>query len=294
MKRRIAASKGALAKALADWPEADIAAYLDRQADSYWLSADTETQVRHARMIREADRDDRKLAVETRVDTFQAVTEVTVYTADHPGLFARIAGAMAFCGANVVEARIFTSKDGMALDTFHIQDADDEAFRQPSRLAKLSVAIERTLYGEIRPHRELANKSSPYPTRSRVFTVEPVVLIDNNASASWTVIEVNGRDRPGLLNDLTRAFFELSLSIGSARIQTYGVRAVDVFYVRDLFGLKVTHAAKLKKIESALLSALMTPEQRRAAEKSAADRAPVRPPSRRKREGRRDRATATS
>ena len=266
---RAAEAKRQLRAALTDWSEKEIDAHFMRGYDAYWLSADTETHARHARIMREADRNERPLTIETRVDRFQAVTEVTVYTADHPGLFGRIAGAMAISGASIVDAKIFTTTDGMALDTFFIQDMEGNAFAQSGKLAKLSSAIEQTLSGSLRPQQRLSDQTSSYPLRTRIFTVEPVVLIDNNASNSWTVIEVNGRDRPGLLHDLTWTLFRLSLSIGSARIATYGERAVDVFYVRDMFGLKVTHAGKLKKIERELRDALMTPEQRAAAKKKA-------------------------
>ena len=266
---RVAEAKRQLAASLTDWSRDEIDAHLARGYDSYWLSADAETHARHARLMRAADRDGRPLTIETRIDQFQSITEMTLYTADHPGLFARITGAMAVSGANVVDARIFTTTDGMALDSFYIQDTAGGAFAQPSRLARLSAAIEQTLSGELRPQRTLEEQKSPYPVRARVFTVEPVVLVDNNASDSWTVIEVNGRDRPGLLHDLTWSLFRLSLSIGSARIATYGARAVDVFYLRDMFGLKITHHAKLKKIERQLREALATPDERDAAKKKA-------------------------
>jgi len=89
-----------------------------------------------------------------------------------------------------------------------------------------------------------------------VFTVEPRVIIDNTASATHTVVEVNGRDRPGLLYALTRALSGEDVQIGSAQIATYGESAVDVFYVKDIFGLKVTHEAKIERIREALLGAL--------------------------------------
>ena len=94
------------------------------------------------------------------------------------------------------------------------------------------------------------------PSRTEVFTVEPRVFIDNAASATRTVIEVNGRDRPGLLFDLTRTLRELSLSIASARITTFGERAVDVFYVKDMFGLKIHNQARLDAIRKQLLTVL--------------------------------------
>jgi [protein-PII] uridylyltransferase len=82
------------------------------------------------------------------------------------------------------------------------------------------------------------------------------VVVDNRASNAYTVLEVNGRDRPGLLHDVTAAISEQGLQIGSAHVTTYGVRAVDVFYVKDVFGLKVENERKLATLRDALLSAL--------------------------------------
>jgi [protein-PII] uridylyltransferase len=86
------------------------------------------------------------------------------------------------------------------------------------------------------------------------------VVIDNHASNTHTVLEVNGRDRPGLLHDVTAAISEQGLQIASAHVTTYGVRAVDVFYVKDVFGLKVENERKLTQLREALLTALATPE----------------------------------
>ena len=115
-----------------------------------------------------------------------------------PGLFSRIAGALAVCGANIVDARIMTMSNGMALDTLWVQDQDGTPFDRPDKLAKLAFVFENVLTGELKPHIAL-EKPPAFPSRTSVFTVPPRVLIDNQASASHTVIEVNGRDRPGLL-----------------------------------------------------------------------------------------------
>ena len=208
------------------------------------------------------------MTLNTRSDRFRAVTELTLYTADHPGLFARVAGAIAVVGGNIVDAKIFTTSDGMALDTFFLQDAEGRAFEQPSKLARLSAAIEQTLAGTMKPHQLLAKQGAGIPNRTRVFTVQPVVLVDNNASNTQTVIEVNGRDRPGLLLDLTYTLFNLSLSISSAHIATYGERAVDVFYVKDMFGLKVTQKSRLGQIERQLLKVLGGGEEGEARERT--------------------------
>ncbi len=255
---RIAAAIEDLRGRLSDWKKKDIDAYVERHFDSYWLSNTPEKLEYDARLMKKADEDKVKLTVDARVDHFRAVTEITFYTLDHPGLFARITGAVAMAGGSIVDAKIYTTKDGLALDTFVIQDSDGNAFADPDRLKRVRSAIEQSLKGEVRPRQVLAERHKP-PKRERVFKVVPRVLIDNRASDSHTVIEVNGRDRPGLLADLSYALTKANLSISSAHIATYGESAVDVFYVRNLFGHKITHASKLKSIEKELLSSLEDP-----------------------------------
>ncbi|HEM45825.1 MAG TPA: [protein-PII] uridylyltransferase, partial [Alphaproteobacteria bacterium] len=252
---RASGAVDALREALADWPPEQVEAHVARGHPRYWLAFDTETLVRHARMVRDAHSEARQLTVDTRVDSYHAVTEVTVYTPDHPGLFSRIAGALAVSGATIVNARINTFTDGMALDVFWVQDAEGGAFDRPERLARLAVRIEQSLAGKLRPATELEAEPA-LPRRTRIFTVPPRVLIDNAASRTYTVVEVNGRDRPGLLYDLTFALTDLGLQIANAKISTYGERVVDVFYVRDVFGMKVEHQGKLAQIRERLIPIL--------------------------------------
>jgi [protein-PII] uridylyltransferase len=120
------------------------------------------------------------------------------------------------------------------------------------------------LTGKLRLHVDLAAPER-VPSRTRIFTVPPRVLIDNKASATHTVVEVNGRDRPGLLYEVTRALTQLNLQISSAKISTYGEKVVDVFYVKDLFGHKVDHEKRLADIRERLTLALTDPEARAAA-----------------------------
>jgi [protein-PII] uridylyltransferase len=96
--------------------------------------------------------------------------------------------------------------------------------------------------------------------RLRSIHVPPRVVIDNHASNTYTVLEVNGRDRPGLLHDVTAAISDQGMQIASAHVTTYGVRAVDVFYVKDVFGLKAENERKLAALREALLKALENPE----------------------------------
>ncbi len=222
-----------------------------------------ETQARHARFMRQAERDEAPISLDTRIDRARGVSEITIYTADHPGLFSHIAGAMALAGANIVGAQIFTMSNGMALDTFMIQEAlasdrSSTAFERPERLAKLAALIEQVLSGRLRLRDALAKRTAP-PLRMAAFTAPPRVVIDNKASATHTLIEINGADRPGLLFNVTNALTELGLSIGTAKIATYGERVVDVFYVKDVFGHKIDEERKLARIRERVLAALADP-----------------------------------
>jgi [protein-PII] uridylyltransferase len=263
---RVRTAQGALRSALADWDEAAFAAHLARGYPAYWLSFDAPTLARQARLIRKAEEKGESFAVAEQTDARRAVTEITIYATDHAGLFSQIAGAIALAGGNVVDARITTLASGMALDVFWIQDLNEETFDQADKLARLNALIERAVTGRLRPGRELAGARSSLPARARVFKVAPRVLIDNAVSNTHTVIEVNGRDRPGFLYDVTAALTDLNLQISTAKISTYGARAVDVFYVKDLFGLKVAHDNKLEQIRKKLLAAIADPDEAREAE----------------------------
>ena len=162
-----------------------------------------------------ANHDKAELTINALIDSERGITEVIVYTADHPGLFSRIAGALAFAGANVVDAKITTMRNGMALDSFWVQDANGNGFEETTRL---SNAIGETLSGELHLSQLLAAKPNKLPKRAQAMNVPRRVLIDNKASSTHTVIEVNGRDQPGLLHRLTKRLAQQNLQISSAKI----------------------------------------------------------------------------
>jgi len=253
--------KDALRDHLKDWSAEELDRHLERFYESYWVATGTETQAHHAELLRGADKSGETLTIHAESDPFRSVTEVTIYTSDHPGLFARIAAAMSLSGANFVDAKIHTTTDGMALDTFVVQDSDGDVYDQGGRMSRLRSTIEDTLSGKLKAHLEMEKRrQSALPSRTQVFKAQPSVLVNNVASNIHTVIEVRGRDRSGLLADLTRTMFTLSLTIASAHISTFGERVVDVFYVKDMFGLKITNKVKIKNIEKKLLAALEAAE----------------------------------
>ncbi len=252
---RIAAAKAQLAERLADIEPAQREGILAMHYPPYWLAGDADLHEKHARFVMDARAKGGPFHMKYEIDTARGVTEVTLFAPDHAGLFARVAGAFASIGANIVDAKIFTTSDGMALDMFLVQDAEGGALTEEKKLQRLSEILHKTLEGRHRPHIVLAGRQKR-PKREQAFTVRSQVLFDNEASNTTTMIEVTARDRPGLLHDLTWALFENGVSINSAHVTTYGEEAIDTFYVRDAFGLKITSEEKLRRIKNVLLEAL--------------------------------------
>ncbi len=256
-EQRVDSVRSALDETLADWPQHQRERHLSRLPVNYLLSSDIDQLARHARIINDAESRGLTLAVDSAVSVANDSTEITVFTQDHPGVFSRLAGACAVSGANIVDARIATLHDGTALDVFTVQDAiDGGAFQNTSKVARLSVMVEKVLSGQVKTLEELDRRASHIPSRMNVFSVSPRVLIDNSASHTHTVIEVNGRDRQGLLYRLTTALFRAGMQISTAKISTYGEQVVDVFYIKDIFGMKITHESKLKQVRESLISVL--------------------------------------
>ena len=182
------------------------------------------------------------------------VVELVVYAPDHPGLFAAIAGAMALSAVNIVDAKVHTLTDGMALDTFVIQKASGGGFNLTSDFSRVRNRIADAIQGKMRPAHELAKRREQTKERSaEIFAVAPVAIIDNNVSNTHTVIEINGLDRAGLLYDVTSVLTGDGLPISSALVSTYGERVVDVFYVKDVFGLKVERKERIDGLRDKLL-----------------------------------------
>ena len=184
------------------------------------------------------------------LDFERDATQACFAMADHPGIFARLAGALALAGANVVDARTYTSTDGIATACFWLQDAEGKPYEK-HRLTRLRNGVHRILRGEILARDALKDKDR-IKRRERGFLVPTRISFDNTGSDIYTIVEVETRDRPGLLYDLARTLTANNISIASAIIATYGKQAVDVFYVKDLFGLKLHAESKRKTLESRL------------------------------------------
>ena len=251
-ENRGAEARRALREALADWDAADLKTETQRHYPPYWQGLDTATQTVFAQLLRSLSDDE--IAIDLSVDADRDATRACFALADHPGIFSRLAGALALVGANVVDARTYTSKDGYATAVFWVQDGDGRPY-DASRLPRLRQTILKTLAGEI-VATEAIKSRDVIKKRERAFRVPTSITFDNDGSDIYTIVEVDTRDRPGLLFDLTRTLANNNVYIASAVIATYGEQVVDTFYVKDMFGLKFHSQSKQRALEKKLRDAI--------------------------------------
>ncbi len=255
VKEQITEATGALREALQDWPREEIDGFIDRQYPDYWMRIEPKTQIAHAQLLRDVELRGDKLGTAFATDAFTAMTELVIVAPNHARLLSLFAGCCSAAGANILGAHIATTRDGLVLDSFllarEFEDEDDEI----RRTRQIGQTIERVLRGEIRLAHVLANKR-PLERRVEAFSVPAEVKVDNDLSDQFSVIEVAGRDRPGLLYELTAALADLNLDITSAHVTTFGERAVDVFYVADLTGRKIDDPTRQDAIKDRLIPIL--------------------------------------
>ena len=252
---RVAAAQAAFRAAVAGWPVAEIDRFVDRHYPDYWLKTETRKAVDHAHLVRAAEATGQKFASGFATDAFTAITELSLFAPNHPRLLALFAGACAATGANISGAHISTTRDGFALDSFLLArefERDEDELRRARRIAE---TIEKLLKGEIRLDPLMARRRQRRG-KSDAFKVAPEALIDNSLSNQFTVIEVAGRDRPGLLFELTNTLSDLNLDITSAHITTFGEKVVDVFYVTDLTNKKISNPQRQAAIRARLIGVL--------------------------------------
>ena len=250
-EKRVAAKRQAVATRLGAGN--DLIEEIGTQfADAYWIAEPDDVIAKN--LAQYQDSHDKPLTIHSEFYPARGATLVTVIAADHPGLFYRIAGGIHLAGGNIIDARIHTTRTGRAVDNFLVQDPLGRPFREEGQLDRLRTSIESALANRVRLLPQLQARPDARP-RADAFDVRPRVLVDNKASNRFTVVEVNARDRPALLNRLAYALFDAKLMVHSAHVATYGARAVDTFYVTDLLGEKLESQGRIKTLEKRLLEA---------------------------------------
>ena len=235
------------------WDDARVQAHIDMFYPNYWAHFDLDAYLRHADMCRDYDVDAKSIGINIMPDQARNATEIAVLVTDHAGVLARLAGGVAASGANIVDARVISRKDGLALDVLWVQDATRQAISDKEALLRLHTNIEKAMFGHLDIDTAMRARWRATPARMRRIAAPSRVLINNQISPTHTVIEINGKDAPGLLYRLTGALAEMGVQIQMASVSTYGNRVVDVFYVKDSFGLKLEAKARIKALEAVLL-----------------------------------------
>lgn len=252
-EQRIAAKKAVVTERLGD--DGRLIELAGRHfPDAYWIAEPDDVIAHNLVQFQQARDRNEALSIHCEYYPARGATLVTVVASDHPGLFYRIAGGIHLAGGNIIDARIHTTRNGYAVDNLLVQDPLGRPFMESEQLSRLKLSIENALANRVQLLPQLMARPDARP-RADAFEVRPRVVFDNSASNRFTVIEVNARDRPALLNRLARALFEAKLTLHSAHIATYGERAADTFYVTDLTGEKIRSPERLKDIEARLLAA---------------------------------------
>ena len=218
--------------------------HLDRHYDNFWFGLYFNTQFEFIKLLQKSDNKDIKVNIVT--DKNRDANRICCVLQDHPGIFARLAGAIALIGANVVDARTYTTRDGLATAVFWVQSVKNIPFEKDI-VEKIIKSIKSALLGTIVPKKVLDEKGK-FSKSEREFTVPTTITFDNEGSDIYTIIEVDTRDRIGLIHDLTSTLYKNNISIFTAIIATYGEQAVDTFYVKDLFGLKLYSKPKQDRV----------------------------------------------
>jgi [protein-PII] uridylyltransferase len=255
LSERVDTAIDAFRKEARNEPPDRVQAFIERQYGDYWVKTSLPKQFEHMQLMARTEAAGKKFGTNFTTNAFTAVSELSLLAPNHPRVLALFAGACAAAGANIVGAYIASTRDGFALDTFLLQRAFEQEDDERRRARRIADTIEKLLRGELRLAALMAKKNA-VPSINNTFTVEPEIIIDNVVSDHFTVLEVSGLDRPGLLYDVTTAISDLNLDINSAHITTFGEKAVDTFYVTDLTRKKITSPQRQEAIRARLIQVL--------------------------------------
>jgi len=183
---------------------------------------------------------------------------------DKPGIFSMMAGVLSFNRVNILGAQINTRRNGIAVDVFHVNHPDGDVIYHREFWEKVAGDLADCLQGRLELHKEMAHRSIPSPLAGHLTPIiDTRVEINNHASDFATVVEVYTHDRIGVLYDITRALYHLGLDIHLAKVSTKDAEVVDVFYVRDLAGDKITDQKTLDTIKKTITGRLTANESLR-------------------------------
>ncbi len=245
---RLEALSAGLRDLLPDEGAAEVDRFLQRMPRGYLLVTPAEQAARHFPLLR-APVGGHEVRTLSGPGARPGTHALTVVASDRPGLLSWIAGSLSLAGLSILTAQVFTTDDGVALDTFEVEGAFEARIGE-DRWREFRTTLRKAIEGRLSLEHRVEQKRGHYPGPSPEVPVE--IRVHNDASDFFTVVEVGAPDRIGLLFDVTRTLAELHLDVHLAKVATYGHRVVDVFYVRDDLGRKVADPERIAELERAV------------------------------------------
>jgi [protein-PII] uridylyltransferase len=246
-----------------------IRMFIEAMPDGYILSTPEEMMLGHGELrhrFEQAEAAGQRPAVATQLTPFpeRDFSEFAVCTRDRPGLFSMLSGVLAAHGMNILGARIATSRDDLALDAFRVSRDGPDDVADRGRWERLEQTLRGVLSGAVDVEELVQRSSRPSLLTKKRRPVPTRVEVHNDVSADYTVLDVYAADRVGLLFTITNCLYHLWLQIHLAKISTMVHEVLDVFYVSDAEGRKVTDPDHIERIRVALIEAL-SPDEAAAA-----------------------------
>jgi [protein-PII] uridylyltransferase len=234
----------------------DAKQYCSYYYDNYWEIFNLSRIINHYEIFRNMYKDSKKFKVHLFDESKLKATELLVIAPDHHGLFSLISGLVSASGYDVVNAKIITRSDGYALDTFFIQNKNRQPIIEEHSKKKLLKVISQGLEGNFNVEKALNKRWEEIPARFRAIKAPTRVIIDNNMSDEYSILEIKCKNAPGVLYRITKVITSLGLQINTANVSTYGDRVVDIFYIKDAFGSKIDNNKSMDKVKMSILKTL--------------------------------------
>lgn len=234
----------------------DAKKYCSYYYNNYWEIFKLSRIINHFEIFRNMYKDSKKFKVHLFDESKLKATELLVIAPDHHGLFSLISGLVSASGYDVVNAKIITRSDGYALDTFFIQNKNRQPIIEEHSKKKLLKIISQGLEGNFNVEKALNKRWEEIPARFRAIKAPTRVIIDNNMSDEYSILEIKCKNAPGVLYKITKVITSLGLQINTANVSTYGDRVVDIFYIKDAFGLKIDNNKSMDKVKMSILKTL--------------------------------------
>jgi len=267
--RNIAARNFITARSGANLSAEKVSAFFEKMSPRYLLYTRPSLILRHQNMADELDKaksDGEKMPFRLHAEPdgdIQGCWEVSIIAPDRAGLFSEISGVLALNNINILSASIYTWLDGTAVDIFKVSSPLDSL--DPNRTwEKVKLDIKQVFSGRLALDFRLGAKAGGKMLSGHKTPPKPPrVIVENNSSDFFTIIEVFADDRIGLLYLITSTLSSLRLDIRIAKIATKGDQVADVFYVLDLEGQRIEDESRLREIQNALLHRVGSSVQRR-------------------------------